>query len=172
LRAISQDAEERFPTKEESDIKGISLQGKTREVRIPCEKRYARPEDVKPMLTSASYWERDYAKEGLRRFEAGESFDDHATYQVQTLWLNRETALIGLDAEPLCGLGKRIEVAVAPSRGITLGYVNDCVSYLPDTHELKRGGYEVDSFLFSNWSGPWLPGLEDVVVDGVTQLQA
>ena len=43
----------------------------------------------------------------------------------------------------------RIEAAVAPSRGITLGYVNACVSYLPETHELKRGGYAVDSFLFS-----------------------
>jgi hypothetical protein len=60
-------------------------------------------------------------------------------------------------------LGRKVEAALAPRRTILLGYNNGCVSYAPDSVELKRGGYETSSYLFNPWSGPLLSGLEDLL---------
>ena len=50
--------------------------------------------------------------------EAKEDAPDYMEFHVQTLWLNSELALIGLDSEPLCGLGKIVEAAVAPKQAM------------------------------------------------------
>jgi hypothetical protein len=91
--------------------------------------------------------------------EVEEEAPDHVEFHVQTLWLNSEFALIGLDAEPLCGLGKTVEAAVAPKQAMLLGYTNGCRAYAPDTHEMKRGGYET--------GGRFLPGLENLFAQAV-----
>jgi hypothetical protein len=91
--------------------------------------------------------------------EAEEETPDHVEFHVQTLWLNSELVFIGLDAEPLCGLGKTVEEAVAPKQVMLLGYTNGCRAYTPDTHEMKRGGYET--------GGHFLPGLESLFAQAV-----
>jgi hypothetical protein len=91
--------------------------------------------------------------------EAEEEAPDHEEFHVQTLWLNSELALIGLDAEPLCGLGQTVEAAVAPKQAMLLGYTNGCRAYAPDTQEMKRGGYET--------GGHFLPGLENLFAQAV-----
>jgi len=93
--------------------------------------------------------------------EAEEEAPDHEEFHVQTLWLDSELALIGLDAEPLCGLGKIVEAAVAPKQAMLLGYTNGCRAYTPDSQEMKRGGYET--------GGHFLPGLEDLFAQAVAQ---
>ena len=102
-----------------------------------------------------------------KRLEAGESIPEHAEFLVQTLWLNQEFALIGISAEPLLALGYAVEKAVAPKQAMLLGYTNSSVAYTPDRAEMKRGGYETTSYLHSGWSGPLLPGLEDLFADAV-----
>ena len=91
--------------------------------------------------------------------EAKEDTPDHEEFHVQTLWLNSELALIGLDSEPLCELGNIIEAAVAPKQAVFLGYTNGSRGYTPDTHEMKRGGYET--------GGHFLPGLENLFAQAV-----
>ena len=93
--------------------------------------------------------------------EAAEDTPDHEEFHVQTLWLNDQLALIGLDAEPLCALGKIVEAAVAPKQAMFLGYTNGCRGYTPDTHEMKRGGYET--------GGHFLPGLENLFAQAVVR---
>ena len=91
--------------------------------------------------------------------EAEDDMPDHEEFHVQTLWLNSELALIGLDSEPLCELGNIIEAAVPPKQAMFLGYTNGCRGYTPDTREMKRGGYEN--------RGNFLPGLENLFAQAV-----
>jgi len=151
------------------EIRDLTLQGKINTVAAPCEKRCTEREHFETLLKQGDSTERIYAEECLRRLDAGEGIPDHAVYQVQTLWLNADLALIGLDVEPLCGLGSKVESAVAPRQAVLLGYTNGCVSYAPDTHELRRGGYETGSYLYQPWTGPLLPGLEDLFADAVVR---
>ena len=110
-----------------------------------------------------------YAEAGLARLDMGEAIPEEVAFQVQTLWLNRDMALIGLNAEPLCGLAKTVEDAVAPAQAVLLGYTNGCIGYTPDTEEMKRGGYETGSYLPNVWSGPLMPGLEDLFASAVVR---
>ncbi len=147
-------------------MRALTLAGEVREVHAPCEARFTRREQFQDLLAAGGL-QREYAEECLGRLDAGEPIPDHATYHVQTLWLHPSLALIGLDAEPLCALGSVVEQAVAPAQAMLLGYTNGCVSYVPDTAEMKRGGYEADSYLYSGWTGPLLPGLEHLFAQAV-----
>ena len=85
---------------------------------------------------------------------------DRRDFTVSTLWLNPETALIGIPAEVLMGLGRAIEHALAPRRAMVLGYTNGNSSYLPGTQELARGGFECDAYLHEILTGPYRAGVE------------
>ncbi len=149
-------------------ISDLILQGKINTVCAPCRKRYTQAAQLKPLLQSDNRYERLYAQECLRLIESGKEVPDHADLHVQTLWLSREFALIGLNVEPLLALGAYVESAIAPPRrAILLGYTNGALCYAPDSAEMKRGGYETTSYLFQPWTGPLLPGLEKLLAEAV-----
>jgi hypothetical protein len=147
----------------------LVLEGNVVPVKAPCEKRYTQREKIEAEFKGKGGYEGMYAEECLRLLAAGQAIPDHVEYHVQTLWLSPELALIGLDVEPLVGLGRRAESAIAPKQAILLGYANGCISYLPDTAELKRGGYETMSYLYQPWSGPLLPGVEEIIAKAVVR---
>ena len=151
-------------------IDNLALRGSITTVEVPCEDRYTTREDFEPLLESESSYSRRYAEEGLQRCEEGGTLDDHVAYQVQTLWLSPDYCLIGLNGEPLCGLGEVVEAAAAPATALLLGYVNGCISYIADTDELARGGYEANSYIYDLWTGPHKPGLEHLIAGGVASL--
>jgi hypothetical protein len=91
--------------------------------------------------------------------EAEGETPNQVEFNIQTLWLDSELALIGLNSEPLCALGQIVEAAVAPKQAMFLGYTNGCRGYTPDTYEMKRGGYEA--------GGHFLPGLENLFAGAV-----
>ncbi|MCC7519286.1 MAG: hypothetical protein IT578_08900 [Verrucomicrobiae bacterium] len=142
------------------EIRNPHFRAKRVAVPLPLERRHTRREDFLKLQADRDPYVRKYAEISLRLLAQGKSLPDVATYHVQTLWLNREFALIGLDAEPLVGLGRRVEAAAKPGCGLLLGYTNGCVTYLPDSREILRGGYEADSYLYDVWSGPWKTGTE------------
>ncbi len=76
---------------------------------------------LKQLLKGEGGLLQQYAEAGLERLDKGEDIPDQVAFQVQTLWLNRDMALIGLDVEPLCGLAKTVEEAVAPAAGSPYG---------------------------------------------------
>ena len=143
-------------------VENLLLEGARRSVVVPCERRFTKREDFQPLLESEESWERRYAEDCLLRLDAGEEIPDAETFDIQTLWLSRDLALIGTNAEPLCALGRIVESAVAPKRGLFLGYTNGCIAYTPDRKEMARGGYEAQSYLFEPWTGPMKPGIEDL----------
>ncbi|MDP6779840.1 MAG: hypothetical protein QGI83_23990 [Candidatus Latescibacteria bacterium] len=150
------------------EVEDLTLIGKINVAHAPCEKRYTSRKQLKP-LADAGGLQQQYAEACLGRLDRGEKIPDHVDFHVQTLWLNRELALIGLDVEPLCGLGSIVESAVAPKTGVLLGYNSGCIGYTPDSHEMMRGGYETNSYLPSVWCGPLLPGLERLFADAVVR---
>jgi len=147
-------------------IDNLTLNGKTNKVMAPCEKRYTTKEQLDSLKLEGGTQAR-YAEACIKHLESGKEIPEHVEFHVQTLWLNQDFALIGLDVEPLCGLGKVVEAAIAPRQAMLLGYVNGCIAYAPDTHEMKRGGYESSSHFYNVWTGPLLPGLETLFAGAV-----
>ena len=148
-------------------VTDLILQGKINVVSAPCEKRNTERAHFEPFIRDGGKYKVIYGKEGIRKLEMDEAIPDQIDFLVQTVWLNREFALIGMDAEPLHALGYTVEKAVAPRETMLLGYTNGCVGYTPDTAEMKRGGYETTSYIHSIWTGPLLPGLEHLFAEAV-----
>jgi len=147
----------------------LSLRGAVTPVNAPCEARYTKREDFLPLVNDSDYCIRGYAQEGVRLLDAGKSLPQSVLFHVQTLWLDPGFALIGLDSEPLHGLGRIVESAVAPRRAMLLGYTGGCICYTPDTAEMARGGYEASSFYYGPWAGPLKPGLERLFSEAVAK---
>lgn len=149
-------------------VEGLTLEGKINAVQAPCERRFTTRAHFEALLKEEGL-QRSYAEACLKKLDAGEAVPDHVEFLVQTLHLSRDLTLIGLNVEPLCGLGAKVERAVAPGQPILLGYTNGCIGYTPDTVEMKRGGYETTSYLYSGWTGPLMPGLEDLFAGAVVR---
>ena len=134
---------------------------------VPCERRYLTRGDFEGLLRGTNEGLREYAGFALDRLQREGSVPDHQDYAVTTLWLNKETALIGIPAEVQTGLGRAIERALAPRRAMVLGYTNGNSSYLPGTQELARGGFECDAYLHEILTGPYRAGVEDHLVAAI-----
>lgn len=133
-------------------VEGLALSGKIRTVSAPCEARHTIREQFEALKEEGSVTAR-YAEDALQKLAAGEAIPEAVDFQVQTIWLNPGFALIGLNVEPLYALGAHVEAAVAPAQAMLLGYTNGCIGYAPDTVEMKRGGYEASSYLYSTQDG-------------------
>ena len=149
-------------------VENLVLNGKIEVAACPCEKLYATRTKLRALKARGGSMS-GYAERNLERLDAGEEIPSQMEYRVQTLWLNPDLALIGLDVEPLCALGQVVEAAVAPKQAMLLGYVHGSQGYTPDTKEMKRGGYETMSYLGRGLSGPLKPGIEHIFADAVVR---
>ncbi len=138
------------------------------EAEAPCERLYTTREDFVKLQQDGPPHYAFYPTRALARLDAGLTIPDRVKIGVQTLWLNDDLAIIGIQGEVLIGLGEYVEKSLLPKKAILLGYCNGCVSYLPDSHEVKRGGYEQMGYLYSIWTGPYKPGLEKTIAKAVT----
>ena len=139
------------------------------EAEAPCERLYTTREDFVKLLQDGPPHYAFYPTHALARLDAGDAIPDHVKIGVQTLWLNDDLAIIGIQGEVLIGLGDYVEKTLLPKKAILLGYCNGCISYLPDSHEVKRGGYEQMGYLYHIWTGPYKPGLEKTIASAVDQ---
>jgi hypothetical protein len=146
-------------------VTSLTLTGTVNHVQAPCERRYTTRADLDALRQSGQ--SQGYVEASLKLLDAGGEIPDHVEFYVQTLWLSRDLALIGLNVEPLCGLGRLVEAAIAPQQAMLLGYTNGCLGYTADALEMKRGGYEASSHPFGGCTGPLLPGLEDLFAGAV-----
>lgn len=142
----------------------LILDGRTQTVTMPCEPTYIDEPSVRSMLDSDHYLTRAFARQVTDMVRRGETVPTHVSLNVQTLWLDKRLALVGLNCEPLIGLGSAIEQAFLPRQALVLGYTNGCICYAPDSVELARGGYEAQSYLMEPWSGPWKHGFEKAIL--------
>ena len=145
----------------------LVLRGKLNVAHVPCEKRTTTRAQFEELLASGSASEQMYAKEALRRIEAEGEAPSAAPLRVHTLWLTKDVAAVGIQAEVLVGMGAYVEKALRPARTLLLGYTNGCKCYLPDSKELARGGYEQSSYLYHGWTGPFKRGVEKVIASAL-----
>lgn len=145
-------------------VGGSPLRGTLQRPQAGTEPRYTDRASVAPLLASDEPEQRRFARACLALLDQQRPVPTSVTCQVQTLWLDHELALVGLDNEPLCRLGHAIERALEPRQAMVLGYCNGTIGYAPDTHELHRGGYESRGYLYEPWSGPFLQGFEHVIL--------
>lgn len=146
----------------------LILQGEMQNIDIPCERRYMDEASIKPLLESSDALEKEFAQQSQALFRRGEEMPTSMSILTQTLWLDDQIALVGLNVEPLIALGSAIEHAFAPKQALVLGYTNGCVCYAPDSVELARGGYEAVSYLMEPLSGPWSQGFEQTIIPHLT----
>ncbi|MCE9559997.1 MAG: hypothetical protein K8R88_13740 [Armatimonadetes bacterium] len=149
------------------DLGPLSLAFGSRTISVPC----THTEDYKALLASDRPTVVKYAEECLRRLGRGEIIPDHASLRLHYFQLTENFAFLGMDCEPVCGLGFSIEKALAPQQALALGYTNGCFGYVPDETELRRGGYEAESYLYEVFSGPFEPGLEKRIADAFVTLR-
>jgi len=135
----------------------LQLAGRLVQVTVPCESRHSSQQDFEKLLGTNLD---GYARVCLQRLAAGQGVPGEQEFRVQTLWLDAQTALLGLNAEVLCGMGRHLEAALSPARAIMLGYTNGVVCYVPDAAEMARGGYETQCYTSQPWTGPLESGME------------
>jgi hypothetical protein len=135
----------------------LRLSGRLATVTVPCEPRYTSREDFEKLLGTG---QERYAQVCLQRLASGLGIPAAQSFLVQTLWLDEHTALLGLNAEVLCGMGAYLEAALGPAQAIMLGYTNGVVCYVPEAAEMARGGYETQCYVSQPWTGPLESGME------------
>ena len=111
--------------------------------------------------------ERRYAGTALRYLDKDGRVPSEVPVRVQTIWLTKDQALVGIQGEVLSGLGAYVEKSLKPKRTLLLGYCNGAGCYLPDSKELARGGYEVSVYLRRGYSGSFKRGIEKVIAAAV-----
>ena len=148
-------------------LEPLRLEGRLREAAVPCERRHTTREEFEQLLAHGDDTERRYAREALRHFEKHGKACDTVPLRVHTLWLTDDFAVVGIQGEVLVGMGAHVEESLRPSRTVLLGYSNGSLAYIPDSRELARGGYEQSSYLYHGWTGPFAPGIEEVIAAAV-----
>ncbi|MCC6424733.1 MAG: hypothetical protein IT447_14760 [Phycisphaerales bacterium] len=151
------------------DCGPLKLAFGARPMELPCETTYSTRQSLEK-LQNGTEWEIDYMRACLSRLNNGQGIDKHISFRLQALQLNEQHTLLGLNCEPLCGLGKAIETAFGPHNAVVLGYTGGCLCYVPNDEELPRGGYETESYLWCPTTGPFKRGINQRFIDGCRQL--
>ena len=133
------------------------------ELQLPCAGLVNDTEKMRELASNPNPWMADFGRECLRRLNTGERIPDHVPLRLYGIKLASGCTLLGMDCEPLYGLGRHLETTLAAFHPVVLGYTNGCTGYVPDTAALYEGGYECESYLWGPWSGPLLPHLEHLI---------
>jgi len=91
---------------------------------------------------------------------------------VQGVQLGQGLRLVAIEGEPVAELGPCVEGAFGGGLTIPLGYANGQGLYLPVSHMLPEGGYEVESFFEYELPAPLAEGAEVGVGRAVERLKA
>lgn len=141
------------------------LSARRRELTVFCENALPGPEDLRALAEGGDPVKADFARACLERLDRGESVPDQVTLRLHTLRLTEDCALLGMDFEPVWGLGRFLESALAGFHPVAVGYTNGCLGYVPGRQERLEGGYECESYYWGPWSGPFLSDTEDRIAD-------
>ncbi|NOZ19743.1 MAG: hypothetical protein GXP25_01505 [Planctomycetes bacterium] len=145
----------------------LTLRGRFNVADVPCEKNRTTREGFEELLEKGSSSERRYSELALGHLERDGEVPSSVPVRVQTIWLTKDLAVVGILGEVLMGLGKYVEKSLLPKRAIVLGYCNGSGCYLPDSKELARGGYEQTVYLRRGYTGPFKRGIEKVIAEAV-----
>ncbi|PKP60547.1 hypothetical protein CVT91_04930 [Candidatus Atribacteria bacterium HGW-Atribacteria-1] len=72
--------------------------------------------------------------------------------EIDILRIN-DAILVTVPGELFCKFGLKIKRILSPKIAMIVGYANDYISYIPTKEAFSRGGYEVETSLFTNEVG-------------------
>jgi len=113
-----------------------------------------------------------WARRQLDRIRRHGTLPANVTLTVQGIRLGRGVRLVGVEGELTAGLGRIVREAFPDGCTFVLGYCNGEGLYLPTSHMIDEGGYEVVSYWEYGWPAPLAKGTESVMSRAVEDLRA
>lgn len=88
---------------------------------------------------------RSWARHNLDAINAGSAPETDLTFEIQTVRLGRDLALIAMAGEMSVEYGLRLQRVLGQRFGCVwaVGYANEIVGYVPSARQYPEGGYEV-----------------------------
>ncbi len=112
-----------------------------------------------------------WARRQLEQLDRQGSLPQSAPILVQGIQLGEGLRIIAVEGEAVGELGLHIERSFGDGLTIPLGYANGQGLYLPVTHMLSEGGYEVESYFEYLWPAPVAEGAEALIDRAVSLLR-
>jgi putative membrane-bound dehydrogenase-like protein len=109
-----------------------------------------------------------HAQVQLARLDKGEALRTKIDYPVMTWTFGDALAMVFLPGEVVVDYSLRLKKELDARRLWVNAYANDAPCYIPSERVLKEGGYEGGgAMVYYDVPGPFKPGLEKKIVDGV-----
>lgn len=128
-------------------------------------------QDLERLLGSDDEMKRRWVEYPLRLLDRGRELAARARLLAHGVRLAEGLRIVALEGELVGELG--LKVVSRYPQGITfaLGYSNGTGLYLPASHMLAEGGYEVESHLEYGYAAPLAEGVEKVIDNAVAALK-
>jgi hypothetical protein len=142
------------------------------EIELPFDKLPDRAQLTADSL-SKNYSIRKRAEWYLKKLDDGQKIDDrYRQYPVQVWRLGTELYWLALGGEVVVDYSFRLKKELAKHGTVWVAaYANDVMAYIPSERVLKEGGYEGDTSMIPyGMPTKWAPGIEDKIVNKVTEL--
>jgi hypothetical protein len=93
---------------------------------------------------------------------------DFFRYYIHTIRLSDNVQIVALKGEVCTAYGLLLKKYFGNGKMIVLGYSNGVMTYIPTCKMIAdEGGYEVDHPYTTGLRGPFVPEIEDIIVENV-----
>ena len=116
--------------------------------------------------------ERLWARRQVDLLDRGQTLATTATITAHGVQLGKGLRLVGLEGEPVAGLGTLMIDFYGQGVTFPLGYTDGTQLYLPTSAMVDEGGYEVDSYYEYGFPAPLAKGMEDILLGTLRQMRA
>jgi len=135
--------------------------------RAELEGVLAQAESEGPSRSVRAMW----AAKQLERLDRGYELPRSVTLTIHGVQVGRGLRIVGLEGEAVADWGPLIEGFYDGGTTFPLGYTDGTGLYLPVSRMIDEGGYEVVSYWEYGYPAPLAPGMEEVVLRALDDLQ-
>jgi neutral ceramidase len=114
---------------------------------------------------------RRWAQEKIMMLDRGYGLPSTVPVTVQGIEIGRGVRLVGIEGEIVGELGNQIVGFYKSGITFPMGYSNGAQIYIPTSHMLDEGGYEVESYWEYRHPAPLAKGIENAIDKALIQLR-
>lgn len=130
-------------------------------------------EDLERLLQDKNVYQQRLARFLLGELAAGRPLPTSCACPVQVLRFGDDLLMVALGGEACVDYALRLRREFAGRRIWIASYCNDIFAYVPSERVLQEGGYEGGTaMMYFGLHGPFLPGIEQQLIDSVKRLSA
>ncbi|MFA6473024.1 MAG: hypothetical protein WCU00_13395 [Candidatus Latescibacterota bacterium] len=112
-----------------------------------------------------------WAKEQLGYLDRGYTLPSSVQITLHGVKMGKGLRLVGIEGEAVAELGLVIKNFFKDGITFPLGYTDGAQMYLPASHMIDEGGYEVESYWEYHQPSPLARGMEKILTDTLNQLR-